>query len=289
MYCLILVGRPTILSCNLTSKSQTFLEGQIVGSIQFEKVEQNAGAVYLDISENNAFTATALDELSEALMEANKEANAGGIKSLLLLSKREGFFSAGLDLTALGEGADIKSVLNSFYKNLNLIYNMPVPVISGIRGHALGYGCMLALMGDYRLMTDSGARVGLPEVKLAVRIPSIIIYEMQKVVGYAEANRQVLEGSALKSQEALACGYADSLHPELEIEKKCLSIASRFKKSSSAGLASIREASRMEPAAFQEMLKRDLAENLKSLDHPEAKEGLAAAREGRRPRFPSPS
>ena len=253
-------------------------------SIQFKKGEQNAGIISLNISDSNAFTVDALQTLGQSLKEARQAAQKAEIKSLLLLSERPGYFSAGLDLVALGDAGDLGQVLGFFYNNLEELYTMPVPVISGIRGHALGYGCMLALMGDYRLMSDAGVRVGLPEVKMGIRIPSIVIYELQKVVGYAEANRQVLEGLALKSQEALNCGFADSLHPESEIESKCLAIAAKFKKSSSAGLAGIREASRMEPAAFRALLKRDLEENLKSLDHPEAREGLAAAQEGRRPK-----
>ncbi|MCB1137242.1 MAG: enoyl-CoA hydratase/isomerase family protein [Leptospiraceae bacterium] len=257
--------------------------------IFFEKTQQNAGAINLNSGPTNAFSAEALNSLSSALDEAHAEGLAGNIKSLLLLSQSPGYFSAGLDLNALDDSADLSGLLGTFYSNLQKLYTMPVPVISGIRGHALGYGCMLALMGDYRLLVESGARVGLPEVKLGLRIPRIVIEEYQKVVGYSEANRQVLEGTAMKPDEALRCGYADSLHPEDEIESKCYSVAGKFKKLSSGGLASIRAASRVDASAFAEILKRDLEENLKSLNHPDAREGLSAAREGRRPSFTGPA
>ena len=73
-----------------------------MGSIQFKKGEQNAGIISLDISESNAFTVEALELLGQALKEAREAAQKGEIKSLLLLSERSGYFSAGLDLVALG-------------------------------------------------------------------------------------------------------------------------------------------------------------------------------------------
>lgn len=233
-----------------------------IAGIKFEKGENGAGLIYLNMGETNAFDVPSLETLGQSLEEAMKLASAGEIKSLVLLSKRPGYFSSGLDLNALDGGTDLASVLSLFFSNLKRLYLMPVPVISGIRGHALGYGCMLPLMGDYRILVESGARIGLPEVKLGLRIPRIVIHEFQKVVGYAEANRQVLEGTAMKSEEALRCGYADSLHPEEDIESKCLAAASRFKKLSSGGLASIRAASRQHPDVYEEIVARDLQENL---------------------------
>lgn len=256
--------------------------------IHTEVADNLAGVIALEMNETNAFDAAGLETLNQILDENYKRAVKGEIKSLVLLSRKPDYFSGGMNLSALGKGVDLRSVLSVFYDNLQKLYTIPVPVISGMRGHALGYGCMLALMGDYRLLVESGARVGLPEVKLGLRIPRIVVMEYQKVMGYSTANKQVLEGTSMKSEEAHTSGFVDSLHSQDEIEAKAMSIANKFKKVSSGGLGTIRRASRISPEEYGRIVSADLEENLLSLSHPDAVEGLTAAQEGRRPVFTGP-
>ncbi|MCB1303019.1 MAG: enoyl-CoA hydratase/isomerase family protein [Leptospiraceae bacterium] len=254
-------------------------------SIEFSADETiKAGVIRLSINDQNSFDTNSLQELGRAIASAKVAAESGAIKSLVIESERTGVFSQGMNLAELsGEG--LSGLLQSFYANLEDLYYFPLPVIAKVSGHAIGYGCMLALMADYRIVTAASARIGLPEVKIAMRIPSFVIREMQRITGYSYANRHVLEGNLMKPAEALQCGLADQTVPPEELDAAVRSICKKFQNASYFALKINKEAMRDERTEVRSILERDCARNEESIGHPHAAEGLASARESRRPVF----
>src|SRR5438477_10858113 len=65
-------------------------------------------------------------------------------------------FSAGLDLPAL-VGLDLpvmRGFMDRFDKLMLRLFELPLPVVAAINGHAIAGGCVLALQADVRIAAD---------------------------------------------------------------------------------------------------------------------------------------
>src|SRR5215468_1103637 len=70
----------------------------------------------------------------------------------VLLTGREGCFSAGFDLRALGAGGpEAARLVRSGFELAARVFAFPAPVVVACNGHAIAMGLFLALTGDYRI------------------------------------------------------------------------------------------------------------------------------------------
>jgi len=95
------------------------------------------------------------------------------VRSVVLTSSSERFFSIGFDIPAL---IDLpREEFAAFYRAFNALtldlYSFPKPTVAAIRGHAIAGGCILALCCDWRVVAEGRRLMGLNEVKLGVPIP----------------------------------------------------------------------------------------------------------------------
>jgi enoyl-CoA hydratase/carnithine racemase len=119
----------------------------------------------------NAMSVELLDELVAEL-----RAVAADPPGALVLSGREGFFSAGVDLKAVpGYGPDEQRRSVEAINEMVLVgYALPCPVVGAITGHAIAGGLVLAMCADLRVASTAG-KYGLTEVKVGVPFPQAAI------------------------------------------------------------------------------------------------------------------
>jgi enoyl-CoA hydratase len=94
----------------------------------------------------------------------------------LVLTGREGCFSAGADLRAVpsyGPEQQRQMVVGINAMALG-VYGLPFPVVGAITGHAIAGGLVLALCADLRVASSAG-RYGLTEIKVGVPYPQAAI------------------------------------------------------------------------------------------------------------------
>jgi enoyl-CoA hydratase/carnithine racemase len=246
--------------------------------------EQGIQSITLDINENNSFDLDAFKLLDSCIEKAKSEKT----KVLILRSGREKVFSTGLNLAQLsGNPTDaiLQEFMGYFFGILDKIYSYPTPVIAEVSGHAMGYGAMLALAADFRFGLE-GMRIGLPEVKIGIGVPSFIIQLLAEIIGHRGASDHVLWGNAFKTSEAFELGLFHELHPEgKKLRESVDKYVNRLIKNSIQAMiatkASLRELSKHR----SELIKNDIASTLKSIQSEDAKEGISAAIQGRRPEF----
>jgi enoyl-CoA hydratase/carnithine racemase len=87
-----------------------------------------------------------------------------------------------------------------------------MPTIAAIEGHCLGGGLELALCCDIRIASET-AKLGLPEVKLAVIPGSGGTQRLPRVVGATRAKELILTGRVLSASEAEAIGLVNRVVP----------------------------------------------------------------------------
>ncbi len=150
-------------------------------------------------------------------------------KAIILISRTPNIFIAGADIAeikGLHKKEDAINVVRAGQKIINMLEDLPIPVIAAIHGAALGGGCELALACDYRICSnDKKTRIGLPEVKLGV-IPGFGgCIRLPRIVGLGLSLDIILVGKSVSGEKALKMGLVDRCVPSVILEKETFKMA----------------------------------------------------------------
>ncbi len=153
----------------------------------------------------NALNPALVAELLDAVRTAADEVDA------LVLSGREGLFSAGLDLPellALDEDG-MRGFWTDFFGLLEALARSPIPIATAITGHSPAGGTVLALFTDYRVQADGDFKLGLNEVQVGLVVPPVIHRALARLIGPYPAERHLVAGRMIGAAEADALGLVD--------------------------------------------------------------------------------
>jgi enoyl-CoA hydratase len=160
-----------------------------------------------------------------------------------------------------------------------LLETMPKPTIAAINGFALGGGCELALACDLRYASER-AKLGQPEINLAIVPGWGGTQRLTRVCGVGAAKDLIYTGRAVGAEEALRIGLVHEIaDPVLD---RALEVAHALAEKSAGALALAKRLINMAPDA----LEREAHEFGELFDSADAKEGLTAFVEKRRPIYP---
>lgn len=172
-------------------------------------VKDKIAFVALDRGKSNAINAEMVTELHQTMQNIEADPAIGGV----ILTGKEGFFSAGLDLIELYDYDDhqIKEFWNNFLSLTASMTSFKKPLVSAISGHSPAGGCVLALCADYRIMPEGRFIIGLNEVLVGLIVPESIFHLYAFWLGNARAYQFLLEGKLMQAEEALKVGLIDEL------------------------------------------------------------------------------
>jgi enoyl-CoA hydratase len=135
---------------------------------------------------------------------------------------------------------------------------LPMATVAAIEGDALGGGLELALCCDLRI-ASARARLGMPEVRLAVVPGAGGTQRLPRVVGPARAKELILSGRIIDAEEAERMGLVNRVvaagHARRAADEIAAEIAAR-------GPLAVREAKRLIDAAADVDLDTGLAAEL---------------------------
>lgn len=252
-----------------------------------ELVHLRRGAVAeltLDNPPLNLVSAELTQQLRAALTEVARD---DAIRALVVTGAGDRAFCAGSDIH---EFADLKGrVAEGKLLLEKLVYrqlaNLPMPTIAAIGANALGGGLELALCCDLRVAASS-ARLGLPEVRLAVMPGSGGTQRLARIVGPARAKELILTGRLLDAARAAEIGLVNAVVPHGEALDAAREWAAEI---AERGPVAVREAKRAIDIAFDRDLDAGLAEELDASERifasSDMEEGAAAFFERRPPEF----
>lgn len=161
----------------------------------------------------------ALDHALLSALQAAVESAPGKGARALILSGGEKVFSGGLDVPYLMglDRAGLKACWSKFFDAARALARSPIPVAAAIAGHNPAGGCVLALCCDYRVMARGPFRIGLNETQVGLAVPEAIQYLMRRVVGAHRAERLIVAGAMVESEQAHALGLVDALTDSGEV------------------------------------------------------------------------
>ena len=217
--------------------------------------------VHVVAGKANALSPELIDALGRLLDEL-----AAGAPRAAVITGYEGFFCAGLDLPSLYglERPAMEAFIRRFDALMLRIFELPLPVVAAINGHAVAGGCVLALQADQRLMAEGKARIGLSEVPLGIGLPSAVVETLRAQVPAASLMPIATEGKLLLPAEALALGLVHEVVAPSALLDRAAARAAELGALPSAAFAQVKAALRR-PAA-RRARDEDDAETARWLD-----------------------
>ena len=262
-----------------------------------------AAAVRLDRREDGVVTLTLDDpgrrnamteSMGDALEEAARSLTTDPDVRAVVVTGAPPAFSAGGDLGMLEElarrtreeGFDAADTMRGFYRRFLAVRTIPVPVVAAINGHAIGAGLCVALACDLRIVAAE-AKVGLNFARLGLHPGMAGSWLLPRSVGYQRAAELLYTGRIVTGGEAAAAGLALESRPAGEVLEAALTLAGEIAAASPIVVRQLKQTlATMERATLDEALDREAACQAESYGTEDLREGLAAARERRTPRFP---
>ena len=235
----------------------------------------------------NAFNGALVSELTKAFAAADQDADA----RVVVLSGNGPSFSAGADLSWMQEQAALPIADNergaaAMARMFLAIARCKKPVVARIHGHALGGGTGLTAAADIALCTDDTV-FGLTEVKLGI-VPAVISPFVMSKIGAGRARALFLTGERFDGREAERTGMVYRALPK---DKLDAAIDATVQQLLSSGPAAVASAKELIAAVAPRTLEDAIAVTSRWIAHlratPEAKEGMSAFLEKRKPNWTS--
>ncbi|MGO8827888.1 MAG: 3-hydroxyacyl-CoA dehydrogenase NAD-binding domain-containing protein [Steroidobacteraceae bacterium] len=149
----------------------------------------------------NTINAAARQGLFAALAEIRSRA---GISAVVLVCEGSTFFS-GADIGEFA-GPPKEAEYRDLFRQLE---QLPVPVVAGMHGVAMGGGLEIALACHYRVAVP-GARFGLPEVTLGIIPGAGGTQRMPRLIGVEKTLDLILAARPVDVATAIALGFVDA-------------------------------------------------------------------------------
>ena len=255
------------------------------GKVIQTRVEDHVGYIEIEKPKANTYDLEMMGELDQAIEELRFDDSA---RVIVLTSKLSGFFSAGADIEMLRRSApDFKAMFCLHcQETLDKFAKTPKVVVAGLNGHCVGGGLEIALACDLRAMAQDSGKIGLPEVTLGVLPGTGGTQRLPRLIGASRALDMMITGKLLTPAEALAIGLVNYVWPKESFGKDLHAFARALADGPSRAISlikrSVTEGIEM-PIQAGLALERELQNRLFITE--DAKEGLAAFAEKRKPSF----
>jgi enoyl-CoA hydratase len=232
----------------------------------------------------NALDRRTMEAIDRAVQQARDDREVG---VLLLTGAGEKAFVAGADI---GELTQQDPVAGAAYARvgqavLDRLERCGKPSIALIKGYALGGGLELAMACTLRVASET-AKMGQPEVALAIVPGYGGTQRLARLVGRGKALEMILTGDPIDAKEAHRIGLVNRVVPPAEAEAAGAALAGRLLERGPVAL-------RYAMQAIHEGMEMSLADGLSmeaalfglSCATADMREGTRAFLEKRKPRF----
>ena len=171
------------------------------------KKEDNVSILTLDDGKANVFSPEMSQHINECLDDVPTE------EGCLIITGREGMFSAGLDLKIIQSG-DVDRIVemsSNAFKLLARIFSFPRPVIAACSGHGIALGTFLICCCDYRIGIKGDFMLGANEMRTNMVIPTPILELIKFRVNDSHKYRAVLGAEMYNFSQAQEAGLIDDV------------------------------------------------------------------------------
>jgi enoyl-CoA hydratase/carnithine racemase len=228
----------------------------------------------------NALSLELIEELTTALRDISAQE---GVRTVVIEGAGSAF-SAGHDLSEMIDREEdfLASLFDRCTVMMNVVHELPQPVIAKVHGVATAAGCQLVAACDLAVAA-AGTRFATPGVKIGLFCSTPMV-PVSRAVGRKRAMEMLLTGEPIDAATALEWGLVNRVVPAEELEAAVLELIDAIARSSAYTVATGKRAfysqiDRPERDAY-EHCQVVMTEN--ALAH-DAQEGMSAFLQKREP------
>ena len=214
-------------------------------------------------------------ELMLALHDAVKEVAADEGVRVVVLKGAGDHFSSGADLSLFSESIapqDWLVAMKGVGRIVKTLREMPQPVVTQLKGVAVGGGANLALAGDFVIAADN-ARFCEIFINIGLIMDYGGTYFLPRLVGLAKARELAMLGNEIDGKTAAAIGLVYKSVPQDDIEKEVAALAATLAQKAPLALRLIKEGlEKSLDMSLKEVLDWEAAHQSIALQTPEHKE-----------------
>jgi enoyl-CoA hydratase len=183
-------------------------------------LEGGIATIAMDDGKVNALSLGMLLEIGAALDRAAAD------RAVVVLTGREGVFSAGFDLPTLrAGGSGAAAMVLAGFELAERVLSFPRPVVIACTGHAVAMGVFLLLSGDYRLGAAGAYKLAANEVAIGLTMPHAAVEILRQRLAPAHFNRAVTLAEPFAPENAVEAGLLDRVVGADELAKAARAVA----------------------------------------------------------------
>lgn len=248
------------------------------------KIEEKVAVVTINRPPANALSRQLILEVNDMLTAFE---NDESVRAIVIHGEGR-FFSAGADIkefTEVTSGEEFSKLATQGQEVFERLESFPKPVIASIHGAALGGGLELAMSCHIRYVAED-AKLGLPELSLGL-IPGFAgSQRLPRYVGTPKAAEMLFTSEPMTGSEAAQYGLANKAFPTEELLQKSIELAKKIAEKSPIALrAAIQMLQYSKDASYYEGVKAEAESFGTVFVSEDAKEGIQAFIEKRKPNF----
>ena len=250
-----------------------------------EVLTSHDGAV-LTITLNRPDVLNALNgAMHKAFAGALKEARSAEVRAVVVTGAGRGF-CVGQDLADFGEMPDVAEGLRTrYHPNVHAVRALEKPVIAAVNGAAAGAGMSLACACDIRIAADAATFVPA-FVNIGLVPDSGGTFFVTRLLGYARAFEWLCSGRRLSASEAHAWGLVSEVVEGDELQGRAAALAAELAALPTRAIGMTKRLlDRAAGSTLDEQLEREAQLQSAATKSEDAREGVAAFLEKRKPEF----
>jgi enoyl-CoA hydratase len=182
----------------------------------------DVATITMDDGKVNVLSPRMLSELNSALDCAEADG------AVVLLTGRDGVFSAGFDLAVLRAGGqEALAMFRGGFELAARLLTFPAPVLAACTGHAIAMGAFLLLSVDHRIGVDGPFRIMANEVAIGVTVPLAGIEICRARLSAPHFSQAVTLAEVYSPAEAAEAGFLDRVVDSSELAAAITAAAGR--------------------------------------------------------------
>ena len=170
------------------------------------KTKEDISIIQMDDGKVNVFSPDMIQNFNDILDQVPVD------KGAMLITGREGMFSAGFDLKVMMSSPEnAAAMVKSGFELLMRVFTFPRPVVAACSGHAIALGAFLLCSCDHRIGCKGDFKIGANELRNNMIVPTPILELAKFRLIKSHKQRALLNAEMYSIEDAVAPGYLDEV------------------------------------------------------------------------------